>query len=211
MQNLASRLRQSASVKVFTIGLLILVLLIPLQMVRGTINERSMVHETARIDIQRTWGQSQTVAGPILVLPYDVVRVNGRGDRVFDRTEMYLLPSELNIIANVEPEIRYRGIHEVPVYSATVSLTGQFAAIDVAEFGIDADRVHWADAFVVVGASDGRSITEAPVVELNGRSTNFAPRWPVGRGVSSADTGSARPGNRGKPRRWAEFRSRTEH
>ena len=59
MQSLVSRLRQSASVKAFTIGFLILVLLIPLQMIRGTINDRNQIHQTARIDIQRTWGQSQ--------------------------------------------------------------------------------------------------------------------------------------------------------
>jgi len=81
MQTIVSRLNQSVSIKVFGIGFLILVLLIPLGMIRGTINDRDQVHQDARLDIQRTWGQSQTIAGPVLVLPYDAVHVNQSGER----------------------------------------------------------------------------------------------------------------------------------
>ena len=111
MQTIVSRLRQSASVKVFTIGFLILLLLIPLGMIKSTINDRDQIHHSARQDIQRTWGQSQLIAGPVLVLPYDAVHVNGRGERFVNRTEMYILPSKLDLDASVESEIRYRGIH----------------------------------------------------------------------------------------------------
>lgn len=175
MQNLVSRLRQSASVKAFTIGFLILVLLIPLQMVRGTINDRSQIHETARLDIQRTWGHSQLIAGPVLVLPYEAEHTNDRGDVSTRTTELYVLPDALQIDSSVASEIRYRGIHEVPVYTATASLKGRFASIDAAELGIDSGRVHWADAFVAVGISDGRAITETPSLGLAGRSIPFAP------------------------------------
>lgn len=175
MQSLVSRLRQSASVKAFTIGFLILVLLIPLQMVRGTINDRSQIHQTARIDIQRTWGQSQLIAGPVLVLPYDAVKTNGRGDRVTESSEVYILPETLQIVSRVDSEIRYRGIHEVPVYSATASLKGRFASVDAAQLGIDSSRIHWADAFLAIGISDGRAIAETPSVGLGDRSIPFAP------------------------------------
>lgn len=175
MQSLASRLRQSASVKVFTIGFLILVLLIPLQMVRGTINDRSQIHETARLDIQRTWGHSQMIAGPVLVVPYDATHTNDRGDLATRTTEVYVLPETLQIDSNIDSEIRYRGIHEVPVYSATASLKGRFASVDAAELGIDSNRIHWADAFVAIGISDGRAITETPSLSLEDRSIPFAP------------------------------------
>lgn len=175
MQSLASRLRQSASIKAFTIGFLILVLLIPLQMVRGTINDRSQIHQTARLDIQRTWGHSQLIAGPVLVLPYDAVHTNERGDLSTRITEVYILPETLQIVSSVESEIRYRGIHEVPVYSAKASLKGRFASVNAAELGIDSSRIHWADAFVAIGISDGRAITETPRLDLDGRSIPFAP------------------------------------
>lgn len=175
MQTTVSRLRQSASVKVFVIGLLILLLLFPLGMIRETINDREQIHQAARYDIQRTWGLSQLIAGPVLVLPYDVVYVDGRGDRFSNRSEMYILPGELNIEAAVDSEIRYRGIHKVPVYSASVRLHGQFAAIDTADLGIEEASIHWEDASVVVGISDGRAISETPSLELNGDSVTFVP------------------------------------
>ncbi|MDH5617968.1 MAG: cell envelope integrity protein CreD [Gammaproteobacteria bacterium] len=175
MQTIVSRLRQSASVKVFVIGLLILLLLIPLGMIRETINDREQIHQAARYDIQRTWGLSQLIAGPVLVLPYDVVYVDGRGDRFSQRSEIYILPGELNIDAAVDSEIRYRGIHKVPVYSASVRLHGRFAAMDTVDLGIEEVSIHWEDASVVIGISDGRAIAETPSLEVNGDSVTFVP------------------------------------
>lgn len=175
MQTIISRLRQSASIKVMTIGILILVLLIPLNMVRGTINDRSQIHQAARLDIHRTWGQAQIVAGPVLVLPYDVAYVTDRGERFTDRRELYFLPAELAIDASVDSETRYRGIHEVPVYSANIRLHGHFATIDTERLDIDEANIHWEDASIVVGVSDGRAIAETPGLELNGESIAFAP------------------------------------
>ncbi len=175
MQTIVSRLRQSASVKVFTIGFLILLLLIPLGMVRETINDRDQIHQTARLDIQRTWGQSQLIAGPVLVLPYDIEQVNDRGERFVNRTEMYILPGKLNIDATVDSEIRYRGIYSVPVYSASIRLHGKFAAIDTGNLGIDDANIHWADASIVVGVSDGRALAETPALEIDGETHAFVP------------------------------------
>lgn len=175
MQTIVSRLRQSASVKVFTIGILILLLLIPLGMVRETINDRDQIHQAAKLDIQRTWGQSQLIAGPVLVLPYDLVHVDSRGERFVNRTEMYVLPQKLDIDASVDSEIRYRGIHRVPVYSARIRLHGLFAAIDTGDLGINDANIHWADASIVVGVSDGRAIVETPNLEINGVSVAFVP------------------------------------
>jgi inner membrane protein len=144
-------------------------------MIRGTINDRDQIHQTARLDIQRTWGQSQLIAGPVLVLPYDMVHIDSRGERFVNRTEMYVLPRKLDIDTTVDSEIRYRGIHKVPVYSASIRLHGQFAAIDTADLGIDEANVHWAEASIVVGVSDGRAIAETPNLVINGVTVAFVP------------------------------------
>ncbi|MEM7804463.1 MAG: cell envelope integrity protein CreD [Pseudomonadota bacterium] len=175
MQTILSRLGRSAAIKGLTIAGLILMLLIPLGMIKGTINDRNQVNQSAQQDIQRTWGQSQLVAGPILVLPYDTVRVNGRGEQFTDRTEMYVLPATLNLEASVESETRYRGIHKVPVYAADIRLHGQFGALDAETLGIDDASVHWDEASLVVGISDGRAISETPSAVLNGESIKFGP------------------------------------
>ena len=175
MQHLFKRLRQSASIKVFTIGLLVVVLLVPLAMVRDTIHDRDSVQQSARFEIQRTWGQRQTIAGPVLVLPFDTVHVKDNGERDVRRTEMYVLPEVLEIDAAIESEIRYRGIHKVPVYSASIKLAGRFAPVDARALGIDDASVRWAEAYMVVGVSDGRAIAATPSLRLNDRSFAFAP------------------------------------
>lgn len=183
MQTIVSRLSQSVSIKVFTIGFLILLLLIPLGMIRGTINDRDQVHQSARADIHRTWGDSQLVAGPVFVLPYDIVQVDQRGERFVNRSVMYILPAELDIDASVESEIRYRGIHMVPVYSAAIRLRGRFAAISAQDIGVDNASIHWAEASIVVGVSDGRAITETPSLQLDGQTIAFVPGGPLVAGL----------------------------
>ncbi len=71
MQISISSVRRSASLKVFVIGVLILLLLIPMVMIRGVINDRIATGNQARYDITRAWGGAQTVGGPVLVLPYE--------------------------------------------------------------------------------------------------------------------------------------------
>ena len=83
MQNFISRLPQSASIKVFAIAFLTLVLLIPLSMIESVIYEREQMGEVARQDIQRTWGNPPYVAGPGCVVPDDAVHWEGRGDDVY--------------------------------------------------------------------------------------------------------------------------------
>lgn len=175
MQPIVSRIRQSVSIKVFTIGILILILFIPLGMIKRVINDRDTIHQSARMEIQRTWGGSQLVAGPVLILPVDVAHVNDRGDRFVNRSELYVLPTRLEVDALVDSEVRYRGIHEVPVYSARIRLYGQFDAIDAVDLGLDTTSIHWADASIAVAVSDARAIAETPDIELNGESVAFSP------------------------------------
>jgi inner membrane protein len=64
----------SVTGKVLFIAFLILVLLIPLGMIEGVAIERSQLYEAARADIARSWGQAQTIGGPILVVPFTYTR-----------------------------------------------------------------------------------------------------------------------------------------
>ena len=175
MQGVIAQLQRSTSIKVLTIGFLILVLLIPLQMVRGTIDERSSLNMQAKSDIYRTWGGWQLVAGPVLVLPYDEVLVSDRNERHVERTAMHVLPQDLQIDATLESEIRYRGIHKVPVYSSEVRLSGEFAAVDADRLGLAGKKVYWQEAYIAVGVSDGRGIADTPQLDLGDHSVAFEP------------------------------------
>ena len=51
--------------------MLTLAILIPLQMVRGVIQDRQQYREAAVRDIAASYGGRQVLAGPVLVVPYE--------------------------------------------------------------------------------------------------------------------------------------------
>ena len=172
MQTVLSRLHRSTSVKVFSIGFLVLVLLIPLAMVKETVRDRDMVGLEAKQDIQRTWGHTQLIAGPVLVLPYETVYSNDNKEHLIRASQRYVLPVELQVDTTLDTEVLHRGIHKVPVYSSQSRLSG---SIDLAELGIDPENVKWEGALIAIGVSDGRAIAETPVLTANGTSISFLP------------------------------------
>jgi inner membrane protein len=175
MREFVARLRQSASAKVAVIGLLVLVLLIPLSMIRGVIYEREQTGQSAKFDIQQTWGSEQLVAGPVLVIPYTVVHTSNTGVKYNSRQHLYVLPESLDIEAKVDAEIRSRGIFEVPVYTSRMHLIGKFPQADVSELKVTDDAIDWGGMVVAVGVSDGRAITEIPAIKLAGEVIRFEP------------------------------------
>jgi inner membrane protein len=157
--------------KVVFIGLLILVLLVPLGMIEGLVNERSQLYETARRDIGQSWGQAQIVGGPIVVVPFSYTRyVNGQAVTVQD--ELYVLPERLEISGRADAEERRRGIYRVPVYTTRLRVTGRFAPV---AFGTDYQDlvVRWAQAAIALPIGDARSVREAIVLASGNGTTAF--------------------------------------
>ncbi|MDH3439220.1 MAG: cell envelope integrity protein CreD, partial [Gammaproteobacteria bacterium] len=173
MQQQISALRRSSLVKVAGIGILILVLLIPLAMTRDVIHDRSRVHQEARSEIMRSWGGSQLISGPILVVPYVKVHLDPYMDRTEKPGEVYFLPEELSFETELETEIRYRGIHEVPVYTANMTVSGRFAAPDLSNLGIEDAEIEWARAYIALPVSDARAIRNAPEISIAGQNIRF--------------------------------------
>ena len=173
MQTAFDKLRGSSSAKVGVIGLLVLVLLIPVGMILGVIDDRSRVSEESRQEIMRAWGWQQVIAGPILVLPYEIVRISQYGERIVDEGMVFLLPRELSIDAELIPEIRYRGIHEVPVYTAHTNMKGTFGPPDISGLGIDNATVDWDRAYIALSITDARPIKNTPELDINGTRSQF--------------------------------------
>ncbi|MDH4125705.1 MAG: cell envelope integrity protein CreD [Gammaproteobacteria bacterium] len=175
MQELVSRLRQSASAKVTVIGLLVLILLIPLAMIRSVILDREQTGQAATTYIQQTWGGDQLLAGPVLVIPYDVVHTTNAGAVFNSRRHFHVLPESLDIDADVRAEIRSRGIFEVPVYTSNIKLRGKFPRPDLSQLKVAEDAIDWSGLFVAVGVTDGRAIAEIPALRLAGEVVRFEP------------------------------------
>ncbi len=173
MQTIVERLRESTSFKVAVIGFLILVLLIPVAMTIGVIEDRIDVHETARVDMMRSWGEAQQVAGPVLVVPGTVRRTIDSESRVLD-AQLVVVPRQLAYEAAVEPEIRKRGIHEFPVYRAGMRVSGVLRLPDAPDAGRGMETLDLSRAYVAFAISDARTLTTTPALTIGGQSIDFA-------------------------------------
>jgi inner membrane protein len=180
-------LKQSIAIRLFTIGILILLLLIPVSMIEDLISEREARQQEAISEVSSKWGEQQTISGLVLTVPfksYSKVYDNEKTDKyklVESREYAHFLPEELNISGEIIPSVRYRGIYEVIVYNSKVNLTGKFSTPNFRELKIESSNIIWEDAFISLGLSDLRSIQENISIKWDGKQYFFNP------GVESKD------------------------
>lgn len=160
MSDLIQRLRTSVTTKLLFIGFLVLLLLIPMGMIEGVISERNNLFNAAKQDIMNAWGREQTIGGPVLTLPYRETYSDDKGIKRTRRSLAHFLPEHLNVRGELDTQMRYRGIYRVPVYTAKLKFSGQFATPDIARLGVDARDVYWKDAYLSVAIADARGIKD---------------------------------------------------
>ena len=97
--------RRSVTLRVVVIGMLALLLLIPVGMVRSLIAEREYTRGNAIAEISQKWGGPQTIAGPVLSIPYTTFYSNDKGQRVFVTEYAHFLPQSLVVAGEIDPEI----------------------------------------------------------------------------------------------------------
>ena len=97
----------SITLKLLIIGFIILMLLIPAHMIKNLISEREGLRDAVAQDIYSKWGNSQTIAGPVLTIPYYWYSTVDK-ETVQHPGVAHFLPHELNITGEVVPEVRYR-------------------------------------------------------------------------------------------------------
>ncbi|NLM92743.1 MAG: cell envelope integrity protein CreD [Bacteroidales bacterium] len=161
--------KNAAILKVFTIGVLALLLMLPVGMVTNLVTERQTRQEEATTEIAFKWGEAQQITGPVLSIPYDTYELNKEGERInLSRNYTHYLPETLDIRGVLVPEIRYRGIFEVPVYTSRIRLEGFFEAPEL-NISEPHAEIHWDEAFLTVGISDLKGISQAIDFMWNGQ------------------------------------------
>ena len=169
----------SVSLKLFSIGILLLLLLIPSTMVESLITERAANRDAATAEISSQWGGAQLVLGPVLVLPYTARETDEKGHVSETTRYLSLLPDTLTTTGTLAPEQRHRGIYEVVVYRAGLHVQGSFQAPPLADLGVAPEAVRWAEAFVAVGISDMKGIRNGLALRWDGQSHSFEPGVPA--------------------------------
>ena len=175
--------RTSVMLKLLSIGVLLLLLLIPSSLVENLITERAANRDTATEAISAQWGGAQLVVGPVLVLPYDVTETDDSGPKPTQKLVtryLCLLPDTLSSTGALAPERRHRGIYEAVVYRAQLRVQGSFQAPPLAELGVAAPAVRWSEAFIALGISDLKGIRSGLALRWDGQARPFEPGVPSG-------------------------------
>ncbi len=143
------------------LGLLMLVLLIPLNMIGELVAERENRKLGVDSEITSQWGGPQTILGPILVVPYRYVSEAAdatTGTPRFGTSSLYFLPKHLNIETEVKAERRAKSIYEVLVYGGTATLTGDFTNLSKPHADVAPAMIDWGAARLLVGVADPSGI-----------------------------------------------------
>lgn len=165
--------RTSTMLKLAVIGILVLILLIPTEMLQSLISERESTRNTAVAEVSAKWGAEQVIGGPILSVPYEIA-TSDENDPV--RTEYaHFLPDDLQFDGRIQPEKRSRGIFTVMLYNTRLTIKGRFKKPSVAPLGLSASAMQWDKAILSLGISDVKGIREAITVRLNGQLVEAEP------------------------------------
>ncbi len=168
-------IRGSISLRIITIAILILFLLIPVSMIESLIRERSNLRESVVSEVSNAWSQNQTLTGPILSIPYIDHFETNEGNLIERTGYAYFLPDFLTIAGEVSPEVRYRNIYEVVVYTTKLKVEGTFSRPDLSAFDIKSENILWEDAAITVGLTDLRGINEKVTMNLGNQNYIFGP------------------------------------
>lgn len=143
-----------------------LLLLIPLQMVAGLIEEREIRQKEAVGEVNSHWGAAQQITGPFITVPFR----NRKNKR---EKLLYIMPDTLEITGKIVPEKRSRGLYDVMLYRAEeLKLSGTFKTSDLP---LDDKNLKWHRARVVITLSDTRGIQKGLFLKWNKRRIPFEP------------------------------------
>ncbi len=180
---------QSNTAKMIMVGLLTLVLLIPLQLVKGLIEERAQRQQEVISDINGKWGESVYLYGPILEIPYktytETVTVNQKTkvsvtQNVATVEYAYFFPNRLDNTAAVDTKPRNRNNYESVVFTSKMKFTGDFTRPDFSQQSIPDQDILWDKAKIVMKTTNLKGIREEVRIKLGSSEYTFQPVYSSG-------------------------------
>lgn len=159
-------IRNSITIKLIVVGLLILMLLIPAGMIKNLIQERNDLRNSVISEVSYKWGSPQTIAGPVITIPYKQYYKKDK-EIVEEIQYAYFLPEDLIVSGQINPETRYRGIYKVVVYNTNLAISGKFNKPDFTQWKIKDSNILWHDATLSIRIPDMRGIKDEIKVKWN--------------------------------------------
>ena len=160
-------IEESITVKLVSIGFLVLILLIPSSWIQDLMHERQARADSMMLEVSEKWSGNQTLSGPILVIPYKVrkrIDHGKEGAEILEYTEKYFfLPETLAIDGAVDPKVLHRGIFDAAVYTSALKVNASFSRPDFTSLQTTEEMVLWKDAYMIFSIIDLRGISANPV------------------------------------------------
>lgn len=170
-------LRESVMIKLLSIGVLMLILMIPSLWIQDLISERQNRADEVTSEVAGKWASHQTITGPVLMIPYKQIETvkewtgGVEHSRLVETThKAYFLAEDLTFDGKVSPEVLHRGIFDVAVYDSKVKINARFADVNFGKWNIPDNQVRWNDAALLIGVTDMQGIHEIPKVRSGSRS-----------------------------------------
>lgn len=169
---LYEQIKNSQFFRVLFITFLILLLQIPTVMLQNLVSDRQNLRQEAISGITGNWGRSQSILGPRLYVPYIKRSQVGKDEKAEVKYGTFL-PDDLQITGNLDSEVRYRGIFEVPVYKTKLDIRGRFDRPDFTSWGTRPEDILWDRSELSLQVSDAHAIQNQAALNWNQRSIPF--------------------------------------
>ncbi|MEH6679770.1 MAG: cell envelope integrity protein CreD [Sediminicola sp.] len=179
-------IKNSVTLKLITITILMLLLLIPASMIQSLIQEREKLKESTTAEVSSKWAEAQQINGPILTVP--LIYEYEEGDKKIAVTKYWqILPGQLSIDGKVLPEKLKRGIYEVVVYRSNLDISGDFK-IEGSPDPQNLREIQYDRAFLTIGISDLRGIKNQIGLRWEGENLPVRPGSKLGELIYSGIT-----------------------
>jgi inner membrane protein len=177
-------IQESIMIKLFSIGFLLIILLIPSSWLEEMIIERQQRAGEVIHEVTDKWSGNQTISGPVIVVPYrkqEIIDRGKDGKEIKEHVEKaFFLPETLNINGTVTPEILHRGIFDAVVYESSLQVTSTFEKPNFKALSIADEMVDWKGAYLVFGITDLRGISDNPALLMGEKSFTAEPSNNIG-------------------------------
>ncbi|MCH2574863.1 cell envelope integrity protein CreD [Candidatus Poribacteria bacterium] len=160
-------IRNSATIKVASIGFLVALLLIPTSMISGLVRERSSTRDEVIQEISQKWGDRQVITGPFLCVPFESTEMEKNGKSKSRILHVNILPESLQISGQIVPHIRYRSIYEAVLYQTQIDISCRFSLPKPDQLSVPVEKIFFDKATFSIGVTDMRGIKENITIQFN--------------------------------------------
>ncbi|MDR3162785.1 MAG: cell envelope integrity protein CreD [Helicobacteraceae bacterium] len=183
VQKIQKKLGGEYTFRVLLLVFLILIILFPLGLIIDIVEDRSQTAAYAEMDIMKAWGGMLTEAGPVITIPAlrneTIVKKMEDGKSKVERVNtpftFTIAPKNLTISADLNTEIRKRGIFSVPLFYGTLTLKGSFDPALALEAVQPGEKLNFSQAEMFVYFGDLKGVRAIKSAKWSDKELFFQP------------------------------------